>query len=29
MKLRWSHAVLYVRNLEEMIAFYRESSASR
>jgi catechol 2,3-dioxygenase-like lactoylglutathione lyase family enzyme len=24
MKLRWSHAVLYVRNLEEMIRFYRD-----
>jgi len=24
MKLRWSHAVLYVRHLEEMIAFYRD-----
>jgi catechol 2,3-dioxygenase len=24
MKLRWSHAVLYVRNLDEMVAFYRD-----
>ncbi len=24
MKLRWSHAVLYVRDLEGMLAFYRE-----
>jgi catechol-2,3-dioxygenase len=24
MKLRWSHAVLYVRNLEDMIGFYRD-----
>ena len=24
MKLRWSHAVLHVRNLEEMIRFYRD-----
>ena len=24
MKLRWSHAVLYVRNLDEMIAFYKD-----
>jgi len=24
MKLRWSHAVIYVRDLEAMIAFYRE-----
>ena len=24
MKLVWSHAVLYVRNLEEMVAFYRD-----
>jgi catechol 2,3-dioxygenase-like lactoylglutathione lyase family enzyme len=22
MKLRWSHAVLYVRNLDEMLSFY-------
>jgi len=25
MKLRWSHAVLYVRNLDDMIAFYKEA----
>lgn len=24
MKLRWSHAVIYVRDLEAMIAFYRD-----
>lgn len=24
MKLRWSHAVLYVRDLERMLAFYRD-----
>ena len=24
MKLRWSHAVLYVRDLEAMLAFYRD-----
>lgn len=24
MKLRWSHAVLYVRDMEEMLAFYQE-----
>ena len=24
MKLRWSHAVIYVRDLDKMIAFYRE-----
>jgi catechol 2,3-dioxygenase-like lactoylglutathione lyase family enzyme len=24
MKLRWSHAVLYVRNLDEMISFYKD-----
>lgn len=24
MKLRWSHAVVYVRNLDEMISFYKD-----
>jgi catechol 2,3-dioxygenase len=24
MKLHWSHAVLYVRNLDDMVAFYRD-----